>query len=92
MNDKILAGIGGGLILTSFLIIVLFFVAEGVDEKYIVQNGTPGFSQLQTIRDDAKDSLKNSTILENFRQLLGNVTYEMKDKITMGINATLGEN
>ncbi len=92
MNDKILAGIGGGLILTSFLIIVLFFVAEGVDEKYIVQNGTPGFSQLQTIRDDAKESLKNSTILENFRQLLGNVTYEMKDKITKGINATLGEN
>ncbi len=92
MNDKILAGIGGGLIFTSFLIIVLFFVAEGVDEKYIVQNGTPGFSQLQTIRDDTKDSLKNSTILENFRQLLGNVTYEMKDKITIGINATLGEN
>ncbi len=92
MNEKILAGIGGGLILTSFLIIVLFFVAEGVDEKYIVQNGTPGFSQLQTISDDAKESIKNSTIVENFRQLLGNVTYEMKDKITMGINATLGEN
>ncbi len=92
MNDKILAGIGGGLILTSFLIIVLFFVAEGVDEKYIVQNGTPGFSQLQTIRDDAKETIRNSTIIENFKQLLGNVTYEMKDKITMGINATLGEN
>ena len=92
MNEKILAGIGGGLILTSFLIIVLFFVAEGVDEKYIVQNGTPGFSQLQTIRDDAKESIKNSTIVENFRQLLGNVTYEMKDKISIGINATLGEN
>jgi len=92
MNEKILACIGGGLILTSFLIIVLFFVAEGVDEKYIVQNGTPGFSQLQTIRDDAKESLKNSTIVENFRQLLGNVTYEMKDKISKGINATIGEN
>jgi len=92
MNDKILAGIGGGLILTSFLIIVLFFVAEGVDEKYIVQNGTPGFSQLQTIRDDAKETIRNSTIIENFKQLLGNVTYEMKDKITMGINATFGEN
>ena len=92
MNDKILAGIGGGLILTSFLIIVLFFVVEGVDEKYIVQNGTPGFSQLQTIRDDAKETIRNSTIIENFKQLLGNVTYEMKDKITIAINATLGEN
>ncbi len=92
MNDKVLAGIGGGLIFTSFLIIVLFFVAEGVDEKYIVQNGTPGFSQLQTIRDDAKESIQNSTIVENFRQLLGNVTYEMKDKISIGINETIGEN
>jgi len=92
MNEKILAGIGGGLILTSFLIIVLFFVAEGVDDKYIVQNGTPGFSQLQTIRDDAKQTIQNSTIIENFIQFAGNVTYEMKDKITMAINETIGEN
>ncbi len=92
MNEKILAGIGGGLILTSFLIIVLFFVAEGVDEKYIVQNGTPGFSQLQTIRDDAKDTLRNSTIIENFKQILGNVTYEMKDKISIAVNETVGGN
>ena len=92
MNEKILAGIGGGLILTSFLIIVLFFVAEGVDEKYIVQNGTPGFSQLQTIRDDAKDTIRNSTIIENFKQVLGNVTYEMKDKISIAVNETVGEN
>ncbi len=92
MNEKILAGIGGGLIFTSFLIIVLFFVAEGVDEKYIVQNGTPGFSQLQTLRDDAKETIQNSSIIENFKQFAGNVTYEMKDKISIGINATLGEN
>ena len=92
MNEKILAGIGGGLILTSFLIIVLFFVAEGVDDKYIIRNGTPGFSQLQTIRDDAKESIQNSTILENFKQVAGNVTYEMKEKISIGINQTLGEN
>jgi len=92
MNEKYIAGIGGGLILTSFLIIVFFFIVEGVDDKYIVQNGTPGFSQLQTIKDDAKESLENSTILENFKQLLGNVTYEMKDKISVGINETLGKN
>ena len=92
MNEKYIAGIGGGLILTSFLIIVFFFVAEGVDDKYIVQNGTPGFSQLQTIKDDAKESLENNTILENFKQLVGNVTYEMKEKISVGINETLGKN
>ncbi len=92
MNEKILAGIGGGLILTSFLIIVLFFVAEGVDDRYIVQNGTPGFSQLQIIRDDVKERLQNSTILENFKQIAGNVTYEMKEKISLGINETLGKN
>jgi len=92
MNEKYIAGIGGGLILTSFLIIVFFFIVEGVDDKYIVQNGTPGFSQLQTIKDDAKESLENSTILENFKQLVGNVTYEMKNKISVGINETLGKN
>jgi len=92
MNEKILAGIGGGLILTSFIIIVLFFVAEGVDEKYIVQNGTPGFSQLQTIRDEAKVSLQNNTVFEEFRELVGNVTNEMKNKITVGINQTFPEN
>ena len=92
MNEKYIAGIGGGLILTSFLIIVFFFIAEGVDDKYIVQYGTPGFSQLQTIKDDAKESLENNTILENFKQLVGNVTYEMKEKISVGINKTLGEN
>lgn len=92
MNEKYIAGIGGGLILTSFLIIVFFFVAEGVDDKYIVQNGTPGFSQLHTIKDDAKESLENSTILENFKQLVGNVTFEMKEKLSIGINETLGEN
>ena len=91
MNEKILAGIGGG-ILTSFLIIVLFFVAEGVDEKYMVQNGTPGFSQLQTIRDEAKVSLQNNTVFEEFRELVGNVTNEMKNKITVGINQTFPEN
>jgi len=92
MNEKILAGIGGGLILTSFLIIVIFFVAEGVDDKYIAQNGTPGFSQLQTIRDDAKGTIENSSIFENFKQFAGNVTYEMKEKITIAFNETLGEN
>ena len=92
MNEKILAGIGGGLILTSFLIIVLFFLAEGVDEKYVVTNGTPGFSQLQTIRDDAKETIQNSTVVENFKEFAGNVTYEMKEKISVAINETLGEN
>ena len=92
MNEKILAGIGGGLILTSFMIIVLFFVAEGVDEKYIVQNGTPGFSQLQTIRDEAKVSFQNNSVLEEFRELVGNVTNEMKNKISVGVNQTFPEN
>ena len=92
MNEKILAGIGGGLILTSFIIIVLFFVAEGVDEKYIVQNGTPGFSQLQTIRDEAKASFQNNSVVEEFRELVGNVTNEMKTKISVGVNQTFPEN
>jgi len=33
MNDKYLAGVGGVLILTSFAIIVSFFVFQGVEEQ-----------------------------------------------------------
>jgi len=54
MREIHLAGIGGGLILASFAIIVSFFVFQGVEEQVIVENGAPGFSQLAAIRDSAK--------------------------------------
>ena len=91
MNEKILAGIGGGLILISFLIVISFVVFEGVEDKVVIENGTPGFTQLSQIRDEAKNQLENNTVIEEFREVVGNVTTDVKQKISVGINATLSE-
>ena len=92
MNEKYIAGVGGGLILFSFLIIVLFPVFESVKDKVIIENGTPGFSQLRAIKDEAKDSFKNNTVVEEFRELVGNVTNEMQEQIIVGVNQTFPKN
>ena len=73
MNEKYLTGIGGGIILASFAIIVSFFVFQGVEEQVVVENGAPGFSQLAAIRDEVKDTLENN-IVEEFKEISGKPT------------------
>ena len=92
MNEKYIAGVGGGLILFSFGIIVLFFVFQGVEDKVAIQNGTPGFSQLNAIKDEAKNQLQNKTVIEEFKKIVGNVTDKMHESIREGINKTGLEN
>ena len=92
MNEKYIAGVGGGLILVSFLIIVLYPLVQEFNENIPTKNGTPGFSQLQAIKDEAKVSFQNNTVIEEFRELVGNVTNEMKNKISVGVNQTFPEN
>jgi len=89
MREIHLAGIGGGLILASFAIIVSFFVFQGVEEQVVIENGAPGFSQLAAIRDVAKNSLKNNTVIEEFKELVGNVTDEVKEKMSPVVNQTI---
>ncbi len=91
MNEKHIAGVGGGLILASFAIIVSFFVFQGVEEQVVVENGIPGFSQLAAIRDGAKKSLQNNTVIEEFKELVGNVSEQVKEKITPVVNQTMSE-
>ena len=91
MNEKHIAGVGGGLILASFAIIVSFFVFQGVEEQVVVENGVPGFSQLAAIRDGAKNSLQNNTVIEEFKELMGNVSKQLKEKITPVVNQTMSE-
>jgi len=91
MNEKHIAGVGGGLILASFAIIVSFFVFQGVEEQVVVENGVPGFSQLAAIRDGAKNSLQNNTVIEEFKELVGNVSKQLKEKITPVVNQTMSE-
>ena len=92
MKEKYLAGIGGGLILASFAIIVSFFIFQGVEEQVIVENGAPGFSQLAAIRDGAKNTLQNNSVVEEFKELVGNVSDQVKEKISPVVNQTMSGN
>ncbi len=73
MEQVHLAGLGGGLFLALFAIIVSFFVFQGFDEEAVVENGFPGFSQLAAIRDEVKDTLENN-IVEEFKEISGKPT------------------
>jgi len=89
MKEKHLAGIGGGLILASFAIIVSFFVFQEFDERIVVKNGPPGFAQLGAIRDEAKSALENNTVVEEFKELVGNITDEVQEKFSPVVNQTI---
>ncbi len=73
MEQVHLAGLGGGLFLALFAIIVSFFVFQGFEEQAVVENGFPGFSQLAAIRDEVKDTLENN-IVEEFKEISGKPT------------------
>ena len=92
MREIHLAGIGGGLILASFAIIVSFFVFQGVEEQVVIENGAPGFSQLAAIRDGAKNSLQNNSVVEEFKELVGNVSDQVIETISPVVNQTMSEN
>ncbi len=91
MKEKYLAGIGGGLILVSFGIIVSFFIFQGVEEQVIVEKGVPGFSQLAAIRDGAKNTLQNNSVVEEFKELVGKVSNQIVEKISPVVNQTMSE-
>ena len=91
MNEKYIAGVGGGLILASFAIIVSFFVFQGVEEQVVIENGAPGFSQLAAIRDGAKNSLQNNSVVEEFKELVGKVSDQVIEKISPVVNQTMSE-
>ena len=91
MNDKHLAGVGGGVILASFAIIVSFFVFQGVEEQVVIQNGAPGFSQLAAIRDEGKDTIDNNTVVEEFKELVGNLSNQVIEKISPVTNQAKSE-
>ncbi len=91
MKEKYLAGVGGGLILASFAIIVSFFVFQGVEERVIIENGAPGFSQLAAIRDEGRDTIDNNTVVEEFKELVGKLSEQVVEKISPGINQAKSE-
>lgn len=71
MKEKYLAGLGGGLFLATFAIIVSFSVFQGLEEQFVVEKRSTGFSQLVAISDGAKDTLENNIVVEEFKELFG---------------------
>lgn len=88
MNEKAFAGIGGGLIVLSFAIIVSFFVFEGVEDKVKIKNGSLSYTQLRELSTDTKEKIENNSSVEQFKKFVGNVTNDMKEKIAIGVNST----
>ncbi len=88
MNDKYLSGIGAGLILISFGIIVSFFVATGVETKAAEENQTISFEQLGEIPQYTHEQLRNNPTTQEFRKFVGDTVDELKDTVVLE-NSTL---
>jgi len=88
MNDKYLSSIGAGLILVSFGVIVSFFVFTGVETKAAEENQTITFQQLNELIDITPSKLQNNTMVQNFRNFVGETVEDLKNKVILE-NTTL---
>ena len=86
MQEKYLLSIGAGLILMSFGIILTFGIAASVEDDINIENETIGFEQLREMHLDAKENLKNNTVIENFTKSLREGLYQVKDGIAERID------
>jgi len=88
MDEKYLSGIGAGLILISFGIIVSFFVATGVETKSAEENQTISFEQFGELPQNSHEKLRNNPASQEFRKFVGDTVEELKGKVIFG-NSTL---
>lgn len=88
MDEKYISGVGAGLILISFGIIVSFFVASGVENKAAEENQTISFEQLEDLHLSSHDRLKNNPTTQEFRKFVGDTVDELKGKVVLD-NSTL---
>ncbi len=88
MNEKYLSGIGAGLILVSFGVIVSFFVFTGVETRAAEENQTINFEQLGALAQNPHKTLKNNPSTQEFRKFIGDTVDELKDTVVLE-NSTL---
>ena len=88
MNEKYLSGIGAGLILVSFGVIVSFFVFTGVETRAAEENRTISFEQLGDLAQNPHKTLKNNPSTQEFRKFVGDTVDELKDTVILE-NSTL---
>jgi len=88
MNEKYISGLGAGLILLSFGIIVSFFIASGVERKAAEENATITFEQFGELSQNTSGKLKNSPVAQEFRKFIGDTVEDLKNKVIVE-NSTL---
>jgi len=88
MNEKYLSGIGAGLILVSFGVILSFFIVTGVETKAAEENQTINFEQFSELNVNTPAKLKNITIVQEFRKFIGETVEDLKDRVVLE-NTTL---
>jgi hypothetical protein len=88
MNEKYLSGIGAGLILISFGIVVSFFVVTGVETKAAEENQTISFEQLGELAQNPHKTLKNNPTSQEFKKFVGKTVEDLKVNVILE-NSTL---
>ena len=88
MNEKYISGLGAGLILISFGVIVSFFIASGVEKKAAEENVTITFEQFGELSQNTSGKLKNSYAAQEFRKFVGDTVEDLKNKVIVE-NGTL---
>jgi hypothetical protein len=86
LKDKYLLSISAGVILVAFGILIYYIISSSIDEKLASENKTIGFEQLQELNYDAREKVLNNTVVEQFKNLVGETVDQVKDKIPIYAN------
>jgi len=79
---------GGVFLILSFGIVFFSIFYVDIDKEIVGQNKTLSFTQVQETRDFTIKKLADNTALNEFGELLGTHTNQIKEKITTYIHKT----
>ena len=85
---RYLAVLGGVFLMLSFGIVFFSIFYVDIDKEITVQNKTLGYTQVQETRDFTIKKLKDNAAVNEFGELLGTHTNQIKEKITTYIHET----
>ena len=83
MNEKYISGLGAGLILISFSVILSFIIVSGIEKKASQENTTISFEQLYELNENMPEKIKNTTAVQTFRKFIGNTVEDLKDNVVV---------
>ena len=86
MDEKYLSGLGAGLILISFGVIISFIAVSGIEQKAAKENTTISFEQLGEFAENTPQKLKNTTVIQNFKDFVGDTIEDIQEKVIIENN------